>query len=129
MSITIQEILYSFKKNLIRLCDDLIAILPEDSDLISVRIFADALPLVQAIETFAEVTIPYKDQITSRDEKYFLNMNGGVFNKFEGSKVLKFKDVYLSDKITSEQKDDIWKYFNAFLKLSIKYRELKENRG
>ena len=128
MSISIQEILQAFKKNLVRLCDDLICILPEDSDLIAVRLFADALPLVEAIETFANVTIPYEKEILARDEKYFLNMSGGIFDNFENSKVIKFKDVYLSNKVTKEQKTVRWDYFTAFLKMSLKYKELKGTR-
>jgi hypothetical protein len=107
--ITIQDILVTFKNNLIRLCDDLVAILPNDADLIAVRLFANALPLVEAIETFAAVTIPYKDKILNKDEDYFIGManegNNGMFQDFEKSKVTKFRDIYLSDQLTDQQKN------------------------
>lgn len=119
-----QDILRSFKENLMRLCDDLVEMLPHDSDLIAVRMFAHSLPLVQAMEVFANATIPFEKQIFERDEKYFLNMEGDMFTGFETGKVNKFKDVYLSNQITSDHKSIIWNYFTYFLQLAIKYRKI-----
>lgn len=124
MGISVEDVLTSFKKNLVRLCDDLIEILPNDTDLLTIRIFVNSIPLVEAIENFADITIPYKEKILAKDEEYFLNMNGGMFENLESSKVSKFKDVYLSGKLTDDQKNVIWSYFTTFLKLGLKYREL-----
>ena len=95
--------------------------------MIKVRIFARSLPLVQALEVFSNVTLPYEQQILSRDEKYFLQMDGKMFSDFETNKVSKFKDVYLSEQITDDHRKIIWDYFTAFLKLAQKYRSLTEN--
>ena len=74
------------------------------------------------IEYFVQFVYPFKDQIISQDDKFFLE--GGGQDELRDNSGLKFRDniknMWLSE-MSSENKEIIWKYFKVFVILSEKY--------
>lgn len=74
------------------------------------------------IEYFVEFIYPFKNQIMSEDEKFFIS--GGGQEDLKNNSGLKFRDnikkLWISE-MSDENKEIIWKYFKIFILLSEKY--------
>jgi hypothetical protein len=74
------------------------------------------------IEYFVEFIYPFKNQIISEDEKFFIS--GGGQEDIKNNSGLKFRDnikkLWISE-MSDENKVIIWKYFKIFILLSEKY--------
>lgn len=74
------------------------------------------------IEYFLEFIYPFKNQIISEDEKFFIS--GGGQEDIKNNSGLKFRDnikkLWISE-MSDENKVIIWKYFKIFILLSEKY--------
>jgi hypothetical protein len=116
------RILTLFKKNFTELIDELIDKLDGNGDLIAFRVLiVNQIPVTTLMDKFVDFVVPYKDQITDRDESYFIN-DTNVFSMVgDASKVNYFKDVWQSGKLTDDDKDTIFKYFDVFIKLAETY--------
>ena len=62
-----------------------------------------------------------------RNEEFFLEDN----NFFDGlakqkDKVLKFQNIWRSNRLDNEDKETIWKWIDSFVYLTDKYNKLKE---
>ena len=113
----------NFKENILKLIDYLIEKLNVDSDLLAVRLFVNALDASKAITVFIKHAHTYRTYIESKDETYFLNEGGSeLFSNFESSKILKFRTYW--GKLSEEDKNHIWTYFQHFLRVSDQYNKL-----
>jgi hypothetical protein len=74
------------------------------------------------IDYFVHFVYPFKSQIISQDDKFFLE--GGGQDELKDNSGLKFRDniknMWLSE-MSDENKEIIWKYFKIFVILSEKY--------
>jgi hypothetical protein len=71
------------------------------------------------IENFMYYILPYSKQISECDEGFFLNFDNLKPSNISESNVMfamKLKDIWVSDSITTEQKAQIWLYFQRLLK-------------
>ena len=73
------------------------------------------------------------DSIKNRDEQFFVENAGNIFKYLPNDKVNLFKDLFITkDKygnsvVSIELKNQLWKLFDAMIKISIKY--IHKNRG
>lgn len=119
------DILKLFKTNLIKFIDALIEQLPDESDLIVLRIFLqEQIPIEDVMITFSRRLIPCKDMILNKEEKFFLEHND-VFTGVSSDTVNYCKNIWTSKKITVEDKEQIWKWFRLFVNLSEKFVNCK----
>jgi|APFre7841882793_1041355.scaffolds.fasta_scaffold00273_6 hypothetical protein len=118
------RILAQFKSSLISFMDELITLLPDESDFIIGRMFiSDSVNIEDVIKAFSlkiyENDDLLKKMIKTRDESFFLKNN--VFSYFGDSKVNKFKDIWMQGRLDQEDKDTIWKWVDIFVVLTDKY--------
>lgn len=110
-------VLDTFKMNVVKLVDELIEIFPDDNDLYSYRLILKQLPPSDLMAKFIEGVLPFENEIEKRDEDFFLQMN--TFFQEED----KFKNMWTSGQLDSEDKDSIWSYFDVYVELCRRYRE------
>ena len=70
--------------------------------------------------------------VISKNEKFFLEECGKIIKSLPGinidsTKIDHFKKIWLSSVLTSEDRDEIWKWFKLFLKLSKEYQKFNPN--
>ena len=74
------------------------------------------------IEYFVQFIYPFKNQIMSKDDQFFLG--GGGQEELKDKSGLKFRDsikkIWVSE-ISIDNKEIIWKYFGTFILLCEKY--------
>jgi hypothetical protein len=68
---------------------------------------------------FKEFVYPYKSQILSKDESFFLNnsFSDSIKDNNSISEMLRIKTIWTSGKLTQNDKDCIWNYFKVFIYL------------
>jgi hypothetical protein len=113
-----------FKDKLIEFIDALIELLPNEGDLILLKImFQTQIPLEQAMQIFSSRIMPYADMVEAKDERFFLETTD-LFAGIRRDKVSYFKDIWQSKEMTNEDRDALWQWFNFFLKLAKRYTAL-----
>jgi hypothetical protein len=119
------DILKLFKTNLIKFLDALIEQFPSEGDLAVLRVFlSEQIPIEDVLIVFSKRLLPYKQMILNKDEKFFIE-GDDVFKGVSSDTVSYCKNIWLSEKITGEDKEQIWKWFKLFVNLSEKYINLK----
>lgn len=116
------EILRIFKDLLVKFLDALIEQLPQESDLIVLRIMlGEQIPIEEVISIFCNRILPYTDYIFKHDERFFIDCTD-IFEGIKSDKVSYFKRLYQSPTFNEHDKQQIWKWFETFAKLAIKYK-------
>ena len=117
------EVASELKEQMINLIDDLLEILPNETDIFLVRIYFDtAINPIELMDNFIEYVLPWRDYIEQRDETYF-EKNDHIFGKLPKNKVQHFKNLYTNDVFDASQKEIIWQYFDVFLSLADTYKK------
>ncbi len=116
------ELLKLFKENLIKFFDSLIEQLPDESDLIIMRLFIEnQIPIEEVMKTFSERVLPHKEMVYKKNEQFFIICED-MFMGLKTDKVSKFKSMWMSSKkLSKDDKETIWKWFNLFVRLSEEY--------
>lgn len=109
----------SIKKDLINnlkeFLDDLLETLPEEEDLHIMRIFLiDQIPIDTLIQQFNKYVLPHREKIKKRDQAFFLN-DDGIFGKINGQKILHFKDIWKSTRLSDSDKNTIFIWVEQFI--------------
>ena len=121
------DILTDFKRNIISFIDALIYQFPKEGDLVIVRIvLKDMAKPIDIMNNFISKILPLKDVINTRDDSFFLNSESAasLFSEFDKGKVNHFKRIWKSSELDAEDRNIIWTWFNAFIKLAERYQEL-----
>lgn len=116
-----------FREQFVTFLEELYEQFPEEADLVIVKIFIkDQIPLITIMDYIVKWLIPCVDKIKKKDENFFLN-NDDMFSKLPNAKVLHIKILWQSGKLTDEDKDIIWDWFNVFSNICTKYQNSLEN--
>jgi hypothetical protein len=62
------------------------------------------------------------DEIKGRNEQYFIDHSGDIFSDSVNSDL--FREFFTNSIITNAEKNGIWGFFDAFVKLSIRYSQI-----
>jgi hypothetical protein len=122
------NLLLQLQKQMLSFLDDLIESYPDETDFYIFRLFIDQVPIVDIMKYITTKLCPLRPLIEKKDEKFFLE-NNVLFNSFgntEMSKVDHFRELWLSNSMTVEDKTAIWKWFDLFVTIGNKYIELKK---
>ena len=115
------EYLKQLKEQMIIFLDELIEFLPEEPELVIIRIFVkDKIPIVHIMNYITEKLIPLKQYVINKDDSFFIN-NNILFEKVDPKKVNHFKNLLTSGKLTVDDKETIWKWFRTFIYIAEKY--------
>ena len=116
-----------FREQFVTFLEELYEQFPEEADLVIVKIFIkDQIPLITIMDYIVKWLIPCVDKIKKKDENFFLN-NDDMFSKLPNAKVLHIKILWQSGKLTDEDKDIIWDWFNVFSTICTRYQNSLEN--
>jgi len=116
------KILQNLKEKIIEFLDQLYQLLPTERDLISLRLmFMDQIPMEDAMEIMINRVYPHAAMIESRNEKFFLECTD-IFEGIGEHKVSYFKQLWQSPQLDEQDKEDLWVWFNYFLKMVRKYQ-------
>jgi len=125
MNSDITNCLIKFKDSIISFLDELIEQFPDQGDIIIFRIFLkDQIDVNFLIQQFTKFVLPHKEIIQKRNEEFFLE-NDNIFGSAVGkNKILHFKKIWASDRLDKEDREQIWKWFDLFIRHSERYIEL-----
>lgn len=71
-----------------------------------------------------EYILPHKDQIKSKDLNFFEDQKDVIFKGLPKEKIKYYSDYVKKGKITKENMDVIWQYFDTILELCITYKKI-----
>lgn len=115
------EVLKHFKTNVVTFIDNLIELLPDEKDLIIVRILFETQPVETVLQNFCYYIIPARKMIETRNEDFFLKDNM-IFSGINNSKVNYWKNIWESNRIDEDDKKSLWSWFDLFLKICDMYK-------
>jgi hypothetical protein len=117
------RILAVFKKQFIKFLDELIAQFPREPDLVIVRIFMkDQVPVADVMCHIICEVLPHEEAISQRKEDFFLKDNE-LFRELNPDTVIHFKRLWTSKNLEADDRDAIWRWFDAFIMLAKKYQK------
>jgi len=117
------KLLTLFKNNILEFIDELMNQFEDEGDLIVLRFFiSEQIPVETLMYQFITYVYIHKELIKNKDEKFFLEKDN-IFGSSPKDKVIHFKDLYL--RMTSEDKETLWAWFNVFISICEKYKSLK----
>jgi hypothetical protein len=117
-------LLEKFKQLVVQFLDELIKQFPTESDLVIVRTMIDCqMPIDLLLNEFIKRVYPFREHIKNRNDKFFLE-EIKLFEGANNSKVVKFKELWLSEHLDQDNKDMIWSYFDIFITIMTKYEEI-----
>jgi hypothetical protein len=127
MNTDITSCLVKFKESIIQFLDALIEQFPEQGDIVIFRIFLqNQIDINFLIQQFTKFVLPHKDEIKTRNEKFFLE-NDNIFGSAVGkNKILHFKKIWSSDRLDKDDREQIWRWFDLFIRHSEKYLEMNK---
>ncbi len=118
------ELLKQLKTQLISFLDELIEMLPEEADLIIIRIFLkDKLSIEDVMKYVVKQLVPLKQMVEHKDEGFFLNHNI-LFEEIDSKKVNHFKRIWRSNVFDKDDRETLWAWFKLFISLGEKYQKL-----
>ena len=119
------ELLAVFKENLIKFLDAIIEQFPKEGDFILLRIIlSEQVPINDAMKIFTQRILPHVEMIKNRDERFFLESTD-LFEGLTKEKVAYFKNIWTSNSLTAEDREQLWKWFRLFANLALKYNEFE----
>jgi hypothetical protein len=102
--------------------DDVTNAVPEETDLLILQALIKSVPPQLVMQNFMEFVYPLREKIRNKDESFFLN-NENIFGDIEKSKINHFKHIWKSDKLTTEDRNCIWKWFSVFILVCEKVKK------
>lgn len=117
------EILQIFRDKFIEFLDCILELFPEDKNILLVRtVFNQGYPVKNAMTILKTNITPLKDTIRRRDDSFFLtNQSASLFSGISSDNVIKWREIWTSERLDQEDKDCIWDWITLFLNLSEKY--------
>lgn len=97
----------------------------DSDDVLYVKIFLQALGKDKCMKHVIKRILPYKDQIGNRDQKFF-EKNKKIFGELPQDRVDYFSDLIINEKLTKEDKDEIWDFFDTFVTCADEYKKLQK---
>jgi ubiquitin len=118
------DLLIMFKQKLLMFLDAIIEQFPKEGDFIYLRLILDQqIPIETVMDIFSKRILPYIDMIKAKDERFFLD-SVDLFEGISGDKVHYFRNIWTSPALTSDDKEQLWKWFTLFGNFAVKYKQL-----
>ena len=125
-------LLEKLKKSLLMFIDELISILPNESDLLIVRFFLkDNIPISDVMDYTIKKILPLEEFVLTKNDKFFLE-NNVMFEELredyknldvtQKEKINYFKNIWLND-LDEDNKNVIWDWFKLFLNIAKTYNK------
>ena len=117
------NLLEKLKSNLLKFIDELISIMPSESDLFVVKFFIkESVAITDIMDYIIQKLLPLESYVVQKDDRFFLE-HQVLFEELRDSnnKVNYFKNVWQSS-LDDENKEVIWNWFLLFINISKRYK-------
>lgn len=123
-----KELLKLFKSNVLSFLDNVISVFPKETHFIFFKLAVKSglVSEKKILKDFSEIIIPHKEMVLQRNEEFFLTKCKSLVSNLPNVKdddVDHFKNMWTSEQLTDEDRENIWKYFILFLNIALKYEE------
>lgn len=95
----------------------------EFDDIILIQVWLKGVSSADLMTHVIENILPWKDKIENREDNFFYK-NEKIFGQLPKDKVNYFSDVWMSDKLLEEDKDEIWEFFDTFCTCAEEFQKL-----
>jgi len=125
------ELVRLFKDRLEAFLNVLIDQFPTEKDLVMLQLVVrgNVIDSEKALYNFTTIILPHKDMVLNKDEEFFLSKCGSLLSgsivKVKAEKVDHFKRIWLSETLTKEDRENLWRWFKLFLNIAIEYDKQK----
>lgn len=116
-------LLEKLKTNLLTFIDELISIMPSESDLHVVKFFVkESVAITDIMDYIIQKLLPLEQYVIQKDDRFFLE-HQVLFEELRDSenKVSYFKTIWQTS-LDDENKEVIWNWFLLFITISKKYK-------
>jgi hypothetical protein len=118
-----------FKDRLEAFLNVLIDQFPKEKDLVifQLAVRGNMLDMEVALREFSKTILPHKHMVLNKNEDFFLTKCKTLLSgtDIKSDQVDHFKRFWLSDTLTAEDRENLWKWFRLFLKIATEYDSLK----
>lgn len=126
-SINCDDLPIKLKEQMTLFFDELAETYPSEGDFVVFRILiANQIEPQKIMNYVVNHILPYTKMVEERDEQFFLT-NTNLFSNIsqdKASKVNHFKRMWMSGQLTNDDKEAIWRWFNVFIAMARRYKEL-----
>jgi hypothetical protein len=125
------ELVRLFKDRLEAFLNVLIDQFPKEKDLVMLQLVVrgNVIDSEKALRNFTIIILPHKDMVLNKDEEFFLSKCGSLLSgslvKVKSDTVDHFKRIWLSETLTKEDRENLWRWFKLFLNIAIEYDKQK----
>lgn len=119
------ELLRILKQNLLDFIQDLMVVLPEESDFIWFHMFVQhQVPMLDVMTYITKNIVPLEKRVATRDEEYF-KTHAVMFEKLNNfeSNVNRFKMLWDANQ-NKEDREMVWRWLECFIDLGKRYKKL-----
>jgi hypothetical protein len=109
------------KQQLAGFLDEVSDILADDksarADILIVKLFFSKIDDQALMNHVVKYVLPHKREIKNRKEKFFIE-NTDLYKGLPEGKVKMVSELWMSGKLTDEDKDVLWEFFDCFIELA-----------
>jgi hypothetical protein len=128
-----KNIISTFRNLCIEFVGGLCELFPDDNSLFLIKTALSSLEILEIsdeklVKNFSNNMLQYKDIIKKKDSVFFLN-NPNIFKGIDvlkgidETKIFHFRELWTSDKIDDDDKEQIWKFMNRFVEVAEDYKK------
>jgi hypothetical protein len=114
--------LSKFNEQILNFLQEMSALFPEDKKLSTFYHTVEMMKTMnprEIMNQFRDYVTPFRQQILSRDESFFLqtDFTDKVTDNNSISEMLRVKHIWNSGRLTAKDKECVWNYFKVFIYL------------
>lgn len=115
------RLLQIFKTKFLEFLKSLHEIFPEETDLVIIQVlFENQIPIEESMCVFAKRILSCAKMVRDRNESFFLEENS-LFMGIKTQRVVSWKNMWKSSRLSNDDKESMWKWFDLFLSLADMY--------
>ena len=94
------------------------------ADVLLVKIFFSNIPPEKLMQHFVDHVLPYEARVKRRDENFFID-NTELWKGLPEGKVRMVSEMWRTGRLSEDDKQMMWEYFDCFIELSKTWRKHK----
>ncbi|ALH07007.1 hypothetical protein PMV_309 [Port-miou virus] len=94
------------------------------ADVLLVKIFFSNIPPEKLMQHFVAYVLPHENRIKKREEKFFID-NTDLWKGLPEGKVRMVSEMWVTGRLSKDDKQMMWDYFDCFIELSKTWRKHK----
>ncbi|AHA45972.1 hypothetical protein ISTM_74 [Insectomime virus] len=94
------------------------------ADVLLVKIFFSNIPPEKLMQHFVAHVLPYEARVKRRDENFFID-NTELWKGLPEGKVRMVSEMWRTGRLSEDDKQMMWEYFDCFIELSKTWRKHK----